>query len=297
MYHQPILLETFLSFFSGKIIHTFVDATVGAGGHSHALLETHPEIEHFYGLDRDPEALSIASKTLQPFQDRVELIQGNFRDIDRLVPVDQVDGILLDLGLSSMQLDRPSKGFSLYKEGPLDMRMSPSDGIDAARVVNTFSEKELGKIFREYGEEMRWRRAAKAIVEGRRKKKITTTTDLTELLKPILTWRGRRGKRVHPATLIFQALRIFVNDELKAIEEALPKAIRLLAEGGRLGVIAFHSLEDRIVKQTFRRFFVEEKTVTILTKKPLRADETEVALNPRARSAKMRFVEKRGLVK
>ncbi|MFZ0564788.1 MAG: 16S rRNA (cytosine(1402)-N(4))-methyltransferase RsmH [Chlamydiales bacterium] len=293
MFHHPVLLEPFLSFFSSKEIHTFVDATVGAAGHSYRLLETHPEIKKLYGIDQDKEALDRSAEILKPFGSRVELIRGNFREIDRCLAVNQVDGILFDLGVSSMQLDQSSKGFSLYKEGPLDMRMNEAQPLDAATVVNTFSEKELGRIFREYGEEPRWRKAAKAIVEGRKKKKITTTIELTELLKRVLTWGGRRGKRIHPATLVFQALRIYVNDELGAIEEALPKAIALLSPGGRLGVIAFHSLEDRIVKQTFNRFAREEKTVHLLTKKVIQADRAEIKNNPRSRSAKMRFVEKK----
>jgi 16S rRNA (cytosine1402-N4)-methyltransferase len=289
--HEPILVDAFLSFFQHKKITIFIDGTLGGGGHAQALLEKHPEIKRFYGLDQDELALQIATERLAPFSEKVRVVHGNFRKINELVNEEQVEGIFLDLGVSSMQLDRPEKGFSLYKEGPLDMRMDSSQTLDAAKVVNTFSEKELGKIFRELGEEPKWRAAAKAVVEGRKKKRIKTTTDLTELLKHVLTWSGRKGKKIHPMTLVFQALRIFVNDELKAIEEAIPKAIDLLAPGGRLGVISFHSLEDRIVKQLFRHFALEKK-VALLTKKPLIASPEEVKRNPRSRSAKMRFVEK-----
>ena len=208
-----------------------------------------------------------------------------------MVPEEKIDGIFLDIGVSSMQLDRPEKGFSLYKEGPLDMRMDASQDLDAARVVNTFSEKELGRIFLELGEEPRWRRAAHAIVEARKKKRFKTTTDLTEALKPVLTWGGRGGKKIHPMTLVFQALRIYVNDELGAIQGVIPEAIDLLAPGGLLGVISFHSLEDRIVKNAFREA-AQNKKVRLLTKKPLIADLAEMKRNPRSRSAKMRFVEK-----
>ncbi len=290
-YHESILIETFLSFFEGKKVCRFVDGTVGAGGHARALLEAHPEIERFYGFDRDPDALDIARATLEPFKEKVTLIHANFVDIEQHIS-DPLDGIFLDLGVSSMQLDRPEKGFSFSKEGPLDMRMDPTSHPDAETVVNSFSEKELGDILREYGEERKWRQAAKAIVEARRKKRLRTTTDLVEALKHTLTWSGRGGKKINPMTLVFQALRIYVNNELKGLEEALPKCLSLLAPGGRFGILTFHSLEDRIVKHTFRRFAMEEKTAKILTKKPLIADLSEVRRNPRSRSAKLRFIEK-----
>lgn len=291
MFHEPILVEAFLSFFQHKQLRTFVDCTIGAGGHAQALLTQHPEIERLYGLDQDTLALEIAAETLRPFSDKVTLLQGNFRDLKDLVPEQQVDGMFIDLGVSSMQLDRPEKGFSLYKEGPLDMRMDPSLDLTAEEVINRFSEKALGDIFRDLGEERRWRRAAKALVEARKKKRIKTTTDLTESLKHVLTWGGRKGKKIHPMTLVFQALRIFVNDELGAIERVIPQAIEMLKPGGLLGVISFHSLEDRIVKHAFRQHAME-KQVMILTKKPLIADFEEIKRNPRSRSAKMRFVEK-----
>lgn len=291
MFHEPILVDQFLSFFQEKKIQFFVDGTVGAGGHAKALLTAHPEIERFYGLDQDDLALQIAAETLSPFGDKVRLAQGNFRNMRELVAEERVDGIFLDLGVSSMQLDRPEKGFSFSKEGPLDMRMDPSLERDAAYVVNFFPEKELGRIFQELGEERRWRAAAKAIVEARKKKRLKTTLDLTEALKPVLTWGGRGGKKIHPMTLIFQALRIFVNDELGAIQEAIPKGIEWLSSGGLMGVISFHSLEDRIVKHAFKEA-ARIDTVVLLTKKPLIADRIEVRRNPRSRSAKMRFLEK-----
>jgi len=294
MLHEPILVETFLSFFENKDIHVFVDGTLGAGGHAKALLEKHPEVEYFYGLDQDKQALQIAAETLQEFGNKVQLIHGNFRAIQDLVPAKSVTGIFLDLGVSSMQLDRAEKGFSFSKEGPLDMRMDTTQHLTAEIVVNTYSEKELGRIFRELGEESRWRSAAKAIVEARKKKKIKTTEDLADVLKQVLTWSGRKGKKIHPLTLVFQALRIFINDELGAIEQVIPRAIELLEPGGRLGVISFHSLEDRLVKHAFKHY-AQEKKVILLTKKPLVADATEVRRNPRSRSAKMRFVEKIGI--
>lgn len=291
MFHEPILVESFLSFFHDKQIKTFIDGTIGAGGHAYALLTAHPEIECFYGLDQDELALEIAATTLKPFSEKIQLLHGNFRNMDRLISTKQIDGIFLDIGVSSMQLDRAEKGFSFNKEGPLDMRMDSSQDLDAETVINSFSEKELGSIFLKFGEERRWRAVARALVEARKKKRIKTTTDLTCALKHVLTWSGRKGKKIHPMTLVFQALRIFVNDELGAIEAALPRAIELLAPGGRLGVIAFHSLEDRIVKYAFREAALEKK-VTLLTKKPLIATPSEIRRNPRSRSAKMRFVEK-----
>lgn len=291
MSHEPILLDTFLTFFEDKTVKSFIDGTVGAGGHAAALLRAHPEIERFYAFDRDKEALLLAKQVLAPFQDRVIFIEGNYATMSQHI-FSPVDGIFLDLGVSSMQLDRPEKGFSFNKEGPLDMRMDASQRLTAAEVVNSFSEKELGSIFRDYGEEPRWRQAAKAILLFRKQKPIKTTLDLVEALKGVLTWGGRRGKKIHPMTLVFQALRIFVNDELKGLEKTIPQAIQLLAPQGRFGIIAFHSLEDRIVKHTFRRFATEEKSVRLLTKKPIEADEEEVRRNPRSRSAKMRFIEK-----
>ncbi len=290
-HHKSIMVDQFLSFFQDLNLSTFVDGTVGAGGHAKALLEAHPEIEQFYGIDQDELALGIASDVLKPFSEKVKLIHSNFAEMKTLFPEESVDGIFMDLGVSSMQLDLPEKGFSLYKEGPLDMRMDANQSLTAEFVVNTYSEKDLGEIFRLLGEEPRWRKVAKALVEARKKKKIKTTTDLTEALKHVLTWGGRRGKKIHPMTLVFQALRIFVNDELEVVKKVIPDAISMLRPGGRLGIITFHSLEDRIVKHTFREI-AQTDDVTILTKKPLIADVNETRLNPRSRSAKMRFIEK-----
>jgi 16S rRNA (cytosine1402-N4)-methyltransferase len=290
MFHIPILLEEFLSYFQGKKIRYFVDGTLGAGGHAEAILQAHPEIEKFYGIDRDPEALEIAKTRLKPFKEKIFLCHGSYEEIDQFVP-QPIDGAFLDLGVSSMQLDRPEKGFSLYKEGPLDMRMDPHADLDAARIVNTFSEQQLGRIFREYGEEPRWKRAAKSIVEARKKHKIKTTVQLSEILSHALSWKGRKSKKIHPATLIFQALRIAVNRELEGLQIGLPKILSLLAPQGRLGVISFHSLEDRIVKTVFKEESFE-KRISILTKKPVVASREEIKKNTRSRSAKLRFAEK-----
>ena len=288
MKHIPILVKEILDLFASVPLSVFIDGTVGAGGHAKAMLEAHPEVDTFYAIDQDEEALEIAATTLAPFEKKVSFIHANYRYMKEVVEDAEVDGVFLDLGVSSMQLDQAEKGFSFSKEGPLDMRQDATQRKDAAFVVNTYSEKELGRIFREYGEERRWRRAAKVIVEERRRKRIKTTLDLVAVLQPVLTWGGRERRKLHPMTLVFQALRIEVNDELKALQEGLEAAFSLLKIGGRLGVLSFHRLEDRLVKNAFR----EEKRGRIITKKPLVASELEVAKNRRARSAKLRFIER-----
>lgn len=286
--HCPVLLNEFLSFFAERPIKRFVDGTLGAGGHAKALLDSHREIELFIGIDQDPLSLKLAETTLESHREKVKLIAGNFRHLSRLVQ-EPVDGIFLDIGVSSMQLDIAEKGFSFTKDGPLDMRMDPDLPLTASKIINTFSEKELADIFWLYGEERRSRRAAKAIVEARRKKKILTTFELCEVLKPVLTWGGRDRRHIHPMTLVFQALRIKVNEELEALNEVITAATALLNPGGRLGIITFHSLEDRIVKERFRE---KNAGITVLTKKPIMPTKEEIAKNSRSRSAKMRFLEK-----
>ena len=283
MVHTPVLLKEILSSFSIRI-ERFLDGTLGLGGHAEALIAEHPELERYYGIDRDPEALELAKERLG---ENLFPIHGSFVDMDVLIS-EPVDGILLDLGVSSLQLDKAEKGFSFMREGPLDMRMNPEDPIDAAHIANSYSEKDLGRIFLEYGEERKWRQAAKAIVNARKRKKFETTFDLCQALDPVL----KRVGKLHPMTRVFQALRIEVNEELKVLEEVIPKAIKLLRPGGRLAIISFHSLEDRIVKYAFRHLMVEEKCGTILTKKPLVADREECRKNRRARSAKLRVFEK-----
>ncbi|MEZ5314957.1 MAG: 16S rRNA (cytosine(1402)-N(4))-methyltransferase RsmH [Chlamydiales bacterium] len=289
MYHQPILIKEFLSFFSEQKIYRYIDGTIGSGGHAYAILEAHPEIEKLYGFDHDPYAIEIAAAKLEPFKKKVILIQANVKDFCKYIS-EPVEGIFLDLGVSSMQLDSPERGFSFYHEGPLDMRMNPQSNLDAKMVINTYSEKDLGRIFHEYGEEPRWRMAARAIVKARNKKPIKTTTDLVEVLKNTIT--RRKGKKIHPMTLVFQALRIYVNDELKGLTQVLPKGIESLVSKGRLGVLAFHSLEDRIVKHLFRDYALEKGMVKVLTKKPIVTGSEEIKNNPRSRSAKLRFIEK-----
>lgn len=296
--HISVLLNQCLEAFEGQKLEVFVDGTLGAGGHAAALLQAHSEIKTFIGIDQDPEALEIAQNRLKPWESKVQLKRGNFSEMDQLVK-EPVDGILLDIGVSSMQLDRPEKGFSFMHPGPLDMRMNPDNPLTAEVIINTWTEEEIGRIFREYGEEKKWKLAARAIV---RKRPFYSTKDLVEALYGVL----KSKKDIHPLTLVFQALRIAVNGELEVLEKVLPKALNLLKPGGRLAIISFHSLEDRIVKNFFRYeaddkmstsgigglFLDKHPTVKLLTKKPLAASKEEIAANPRSRSAKLRVLEK-----
>ena len=307
--HLPVLCSEFLSFFRGQRVRFFVDGTVGGGGHSEALLHEHPELEVLIGIDRDPRACSLARERLRPWGEKVFIYEDSYEFIGRYLQEHQiscVDGILLDLGVSSMQLDSPERGFSFSKEGPLDMRMSPSNPLTAEEIVNDWSEKELGKIFRDYGEERKWRRAVATIVAARREERIVTTGQLAALLEKSLKRNPR--KPIHPATRIFQALRICVNEELGILTRALGHSLDLLCPGGRMAVISFHSLEDRLTKNAFRKaasdkqntsglgglFLDKEPLVKILTKKPVEATNEEMNENPRCRSAKMRVVERIG---
>lgn len=306
--HQSVLKEECLKVFEGQKIKVFVDCTLGAGGHAEALLTAHPEIEIYVGIDQDPEGLRISEERLKKWKSKVQYVRGNFDRLNSYLDglgIKEVDGILIDLGVSSMQLDQPEKGFSFMKEGPLDMRMDPSQEVTAAEIINTWSEEELGRIFRDYGEEKQWRRAARVIVESRSKKELMTTKDLVDILHSALYRRSKPG--LHPLTLIFQALRICVNRELEVIEKILPTSVSRLAPKGRLAVISFHSLEDRIVKHTFQEyardkenttglggiFLDKEPLVNLLSRKPIIATEEEVSQNPRSRSAKLRCIEKR----
>ncbi len=287
--HIPVLLEQVLALFRGQRLTTFVDATLGACGHSLAVLSEHPEIELLIGIDQDREALAIAQERLKGVH--AELLHGNFCRLAELVlstKRTQVDAILLDIGVSSMQIDTDTRGFSFLRDGPLDMRMDQTRDLTAEEIVNSYSRDELADIFYTLGEERRSRQAAKAICEARKRTRIDTTTKLVEVLSHVLF---RQGK-IHPATRVFQALRIAVNAELDVLRLVLPQAVSLLAPGGTLAVISFHSLEDRIVKEEFRRFAKENPELTILTKKPIEAERSEWLDNPRARSAKLRAIHR-----
>jgi 16S rRNA (cytosine1402-N4)-methyltransferase len=284
----------------------YIDGTVGAGGHSTAILAARPD-NQLMGLDKDGSALALAAENLAPFEERVKLVQQSYlrmREAAQEWLADEsplVDGILLDLGLSSMQLDRAERGFAFRFAGPLDMRFDPDRGeLTAGEIVNHWAEEEIANILYRYGEEKNSRRIARAIVETR---PLNDTVELARVIES--AQRGPREK-IHPATRSFQALRIAVNDELAVLEAALPKAIDLLKPGGRLAVIAFHSLEDRIVKHYFKQEATgcicppqqpictceHQARIELVTRKPLTADEAEVAQNPRARSAKLRIIER-----
>ena len=275
--HEPVMVDEVLRFLGQA--STVMDMTLGAGGHAEALLAS--GVERVVGLDRDPVAIELATARLARFGERFAAVQTRFSD----VPAEnRVDGVLYDLGVSSMQLDRPERGFSYRADGPLDMRMGP-DGERAMDIVNTTPEEELARIVFEYGEERRSRRVAAAIVRARSRSPIETTDELAGVVASAL---GARRGGPHPARRTFQALRIAVNRELEELSASLPRAVDILAPGGRVIVIAYHSLEDRIVK----RFLNAAPDLEILTKKPLRPSAVEAARNPRARSAKLRAAER-----
>jgi 16S rRNA (cytosine1402-N4)-methyltransferase len=307
--HLPVLVAETLELLAPERGGLFVDATVGLGGHAAALLERGPAAQ-LVGIDRDPQALDRAARRLEHFGPRVRLLEGNFHDLLALLKAagsgpGSVAGVLADLGVSSLQLDTAGRGFSFRREGPLDMRMGPG-GRTAADVVNGSSEEELARIFREYGEEWQARRIARAIAVARRAAPIATTSHLQEIIRqakgpphPGGHEREREG-RVDPATRVFQALRIEVNEELSGLESAVDQAVRLLEHSGRLVIISYHSLEDRIVKNTLRdlargqvdpvtgRPRSESQLIEVLTKKPIRPSDAEVEWNPRSRSARLR---------
>lgn len=307
--HIPVLLNEIIDAFSGVNLNHYIDGTLGAGGHAEAVLADHPELKTFIGIDQDKDALEIAKVRLETgFPDRsLFFVSGNFSElkkhIELAIPKCQFDGILVDLGVSSMQLDRQERGFSFMREGPLDMRMNQKTGITAADIVNTWDEKALADLFFQYGEEKQSRKAARAICIERELQPFETTLQLSTCIEKNIK---RIKYDIHPATKIFQALRIAVNGELDRLETFLPQAIESLRKGGRLAVITFHSLEDRIVKQRFAyyasdkestsgiggMFLEKEPTIKILTRKPIEAGEEEVKRNPRSRSAKLRVIEK-----
>lgn len=301
MSHVPVLLNAVLdSLLSAKRI---IDGTLGAGGHTRALLDA--GVNEVLGLDADPMAIDIAHKNLADYVGRVHIVHTSYANMvteaNRL-GWKSVDGILLDLGVSSMQLDTPERGFAFRTDGPLDMRFNPSgDRPSAADIINLWDEAELADLFYKYGEEPHGRKIARAILKAR---PLWTTQALAEVIERANP--RRKGDKIHPATRVFQALRIAVNDELRVVESVLPTAIDLLCPDGRLAVISFHSLEDRIVKQTFKLESTDcicpprtpvcicghKARVQLVTRKPLIADDAEMAQNPRSRSAKLRVVEK-----
>ena len=302
MRHIPVLLEETTALLAPERGGLFVDCTLGLGGHSAALLEASSKAR-VIGIDRDPEALRLAESRLQPFAERMRLLPGEFSHLEQLLEaaqVDRVDGILADLGVSSLQLETAERGFSFRLEGPLDMRMGPGE-LTAGEVVNKYREADLVRIFRDYGEERQARRIARAIVARRDEQAIQTTSDLRQVVHRVLGRPPRhKRRRIDPATRVFQAIRIEVNKELAGLECLLDQAVRLLRRDGRLVVISYHSLEDRIVKNKLRdlargevdqitgRPRSETQVIEVLTKRPVRPGEVEIAANPRARSARLR---------
>lgn len=299
-YHTPVMLKEVINYLEIKEDRWYIDCNLGGGGHTEGILRAGGRV---LGIDLDPDAINEVAKNhglqidnsaqgLRAISSNLILIQTNFSNLLEVTNKylqDPVMGILFDLGVSSYQLETARRGFSFNADAPLDMRMNPNIGVTAADLINVLPEKELARMFWEYGEENFAKPIAKKIVEYRRRKKIETTNELAHI---ILSIRHRtKGDRTHPATRVFQALRIAVNDELHSLEETLPQVLEILGPGGRLATISFHSLEDRIIKNFMRN---EEKkcSIKILTQKPILPSETEVQNNPRSRSAKLRAAEK-----
>ena len=298
--HVPVLLKEAIDFLAVKRGGTYLDATVGLGGHSFEIAKRLGAPGHLIGFDKDPAALGRAAVSLQPSAvsdgtdqepgrldwPSVSLIHASFAELASRVEPASLDGMMADLGVSSLQLGDPARGFSFQAEGPLDMRMNPMSGETAEQVVNHIDERELADVIYEFGEERRSRRIARAIVRSR---PIRTTKQLVEVVSAAA--RSMKHERIHPATRTFQALRIFVNRELDDLKALLEAAPRVLKPGGRLVVISFHSLEDRIVKDAMREG-AQQGWYQVLTKKPMTASEEEIDRNPRSRSAKMRAAER-----
>ena len=305
MVHEPVLLQEILEVLRhSREDGTLVDATVGLGGHSEALLREHPRLR-LLAIDRDPAALEKSRERLRPFVDRVTFARGRHEELIDILKqhgITEISGLLADLGVSSMQLDDAQRGFSFRYDAPLDMRMG-SEGVTAADLVRTLEEGDLARILRDYGEEPMARRIARAIVEARSAAPIETTARLAEVIRSV---KKGRPHEIDPSTLTFQALRIATNEELVGLEKFIDDAVSVLEREARIAVISFHSLEDRIVKQAFRRLEGECKcppgmpvcgcgavaVVQALTGRPVTASEEEISRNPRSRSAKLRVAEK-----
>jgi 16S rRNA (cytosine1402-N4)-methyltransferase len=301
--HEPVLVREVVEALAVTPEGRYVDCTVGLGGHAEAILEAGSPSAQVLGIDRDPAALRLAQERLHRYGERALLTEGNYTDIATIASArgfEQVDGVLFDLGVSSLQLDDPARGFSFRAEAPLDMRMSPDNELTAAEIVNTYGQDELADLIWRFGEERHSRRIARLIVENR---PLRTTTELAHLVERAV---GSAREKIHPATRTFQALRIAVNRELDALEDALRDARGLLGYGKRLAVISFHSLEDRIVKNFIRRESSDcvcppaapacrcghTATLRPVSRRPIVAAAGELARNPRSRSAKLRVAER-----
>jgi len=286
--HQPVLQDVVLDMLNLRQDGTYVDATIGPGGHSEHIIKSLGSAGRLIGIDRDPEALKIAGERLP--DERVTLMRGRFSDMEHLLlqaGISQIDGILFDLGISMVQMRDLFRGFSFLSDERLDMRMDRGQAISAWDVVNQYSGKELETILKEFGEERLAHKIAQAIVRQRSRKTIDSCSELSKLVAGVYGWRGK----VHPATRTFQALRIEVNRELEQLDAGLDTSVRLLKKGGRMCVISYHSLEDRKVKHFFAEN-AKKGTIKILTKKPLIPQQEERRVNPSSRSAKLRAAEK-----
>lgn len=299
-FHTPVMCSQVLNYLITKKMGIYLDCTLGGGGHSEEIIKTIYPDGLLIGLDQDIEALEFAREKLKDYQDKVIIVKSNFTDLKILLQdlgYKKVTGILFDLGLSSHQVDNKCRGFSFLEDNLLDMRMDLSKQFNARYVVNTYSEKELWNIFSKYGEERFSRSIARLIVRERENKQIETTKQLAKLVTDVYARYKRNRWHIHPATRVFQALRIEVNDELNALKRALEEAVTMLEPQGRICIISYHSLEDRIAKHTFKEMANKDNLklnayVRILSKKPIYPSENEIRENPRARSAKMRVAEK-----
>ena len=304
--HLPVLLREAVDLLAPPPDGTVMDLTVGMGGHAQEILKRLPR-GRFIGVDQDVDAIQHAGRALKG-DPRVSLYKANFADllwVLRDLSIEEVDSVLMDIGVSSLQLDTAARGFSFQQDGPLDMRMDTTTGHTAAWVVNKYSEQDLAKIIYEYGEEPKSRVLARAIVAARNNKPFETTKELAELAQRVIK-KGKKPGEKHPATRLFQAIRMEVNRELQVLEKGLKSALKVLKPGGRLAVITFHSLEDRLVKQFFKAESTDclcppdipqcicghKASLKLVTHKPVTASEGELAQNPRARSAKLRVAEK-----
>jgi len=303
--HVPVMLQEVVDQLVVKIGSIYVDCTIGLGGHTLGILEADPKAS-VLGIDVDSQALAIANENLKNYGDRVSLINGNFTDLISLLDlhgISEVDGVLMDLGVSSIQLDTPDRGFSFRYNANLDMRMDQKADRPISYELNKESIDKLTEIIKEFGEERWAKRIARNIVTARERSPITTTRQLAEIIEKSVP---RSNESIHPATRTFQALRIYKNNELENLKSGLEQAIRILRSGGRICVISFHSLEDRIVKNTFRTLehgcicspkipiciCGQKPVIKIITKKPITPNDEEVEINPRSRSSKMRVAEK-----
>ena len=290
--HIPVMCKEVIEFLNPGPGSSIVDATIGCGGHAKPILERVRPSGQLIGIDQDQQAIESTRENLKEFSDSLFLVNENFKDLEKILKglkVEKIDGILFDLGVSSIQLDTPDRGFGIRHNAPLDMRMDGRNKISAFDLVNNLSFEELSRILKEYGEERFHARIARAIVEQRKRRLITTTRELSDLV--VRAQGPHKFYKIHPATRTFQAFRIAVNNEINSFEIALKECVRFLNPGSRICVLSYHSLEDRIAKNTFRNL-EKEGQVKRLTKKPMRPFQAELAQNPRARSAKLRAVEK-----